>query len=84
MFDWQANGSIKLKDGYVPTASFLAIFKPDPNNHLIWWPRFEPCRFRSLETKRKECGKITIRYSCSLLNETCSPKSCSTCTKRIE
>lgn len=84
MYEWQSDGSIKIKEGYIPSASFLLIFKPDPVKHLIWWPNFQSCKFRNLEVKRKQCGKIAVRYSCTLLNETCSTKSCEMCTKRIE
>lgn len=82
MYAWQENGSVKTQEKFVPTSKFLEIFKPDPIDPKIWWPKFEVCKFRQTEMKRKECGHLTVRFSCLLLNETCSTQFCSTCTKR--
>lgn len=83
VYAWNEDGSITVIPTFVPTPSFLDVFVQDKDKLYVWWPKFEPCISRELHTKRLECGKLTVRFHCKLLNESCSTISCDGCTKRV-
>ena len=75
-YTWNEDGSVTLDPSFVPTPGFLKNFI---NINGQWFPNYQTCRHRKIEKKRLECGRLQLRFACTLLNETCSVESCKQC-----
>lgn len=75
----QPDGSIVFS---APVSYVSQNYSQDPENPCRYIPKYEPCKFRSLEVLTLKCGKQSVNWNCSLLDRGVSVPICRACTKR--
>jgi len=78
-FKYLDNGDIIFTKGLPPPKSEPSGYERDADDPYLFHPDYEPCKWRTLRSERRRCGRIIIRHYCELYEKIVTPDICEEC-----